>query len=238
MLTQRELKELVQTPAFYILMSVFLAVVGFRYYSLLVSYIDLSGIYPDYIVGMESKELSGIDINKYIFPKLFSFYSYLVVMLVPVLSSGLGQERMSDIDKVELLSGYATEGTLILRRVFFICSVFGLMLIPTLLFPFLTSLFTSVDWGLVVVSYIGLLVLITLLAFVSMPIGLLKINFVIVVFLNFVLGLGFYVYFIEPVFVSFWFGVLRFSIILFALLLSFAFYRLAKRVYISTRIYE
>jgi ABC-2 type transport system permease protein len=233
----REFKEVFYTPAFYVLAAVFLALSGYKFYSLLLSYTDLISIYPDYIFGTEIKEISGIDVNKFLFPKLFEFYSYMIVVAVPVLSSGLGHERLFEIDKIELGVGNATEFGLIMRKIFFVCSIFVLLFIPTLIYPLFLSLFTTVDWGLLLSSYIGVILLAFMLASICAPLGLTRINFAVSVFLNLVLVLAVYIYFIEPFFASFWFGVIRLSMIMFILTVSVAFLLMARRFYISTRVF-
>ncbi len=233
----REFKEVFYTPAFYILAAVFLALSGYKFYSLLLSYVDLVSIYPDYIFGSETKQLSNIDINIFLFPRLFDFYSYMIVVAVPVLSSGLGHERLLEVDKVELSVGNTTELGLVLRKTFFVCSVFFLLFIPTLIYPIFLSIFTKVDWGLLFSSYVGVLLLAFMLASMCAPIGLTRINSTVSIFLNLVMVLSVYIYFTEPVFASFLFGIIRLSTVLFIIIVSSAFLFLARRFYISTRLF-
>jgi len=233
----REFKEVFHTPAFYVLAAVFLLLAGYKFYSLLLSYMDLISIYPDYVFGTEAREISNIDVNKFLFPKLFEFYSYMIVVAVPVLSSGLGQERLSEIDKIELSAGSSTELTLIMRKLFFVCSVFILLFIPTLIYPFFLSFFTAVDWGMLISSYIGVMLLSLMFSAICAPIGLTKMNFAVSVFLNLVMVLAVYLYFFDQMFASFWFGMLRLSTMLFIFSISAAFLFLARRFYISTRVF-
>lgn len=237
MRTFREFKEILNTPAFYILAAVFLALSGYKFYSLLLSYTDLISMYPDYIFGTEAKQISNIDVNRFLFPKLFEFYSYMIVVAVPVLSSSLGYERLYELDKIELSAGGTTELSLIIRKLLFVCSIFFILFIPTLIYPLFLSVFTPVDWGLLLSSYIGVILLAFMLAALCAPVGLAKINFTVSVFLNLVLVIATFVYFFEPLFSSFWFGIIRLSIIIFIALLSVAFLFLARRVYVSTRIF-
>jgi len=237
MRTFREFKEIFNTPAFYILAAVFLALSGYKFYSLLISYTDLISIYPDYIFGTEARQLSNIDVNRFLFPRLFEFYSYMIVVAVPVLSSSLGYERLYELDKLELVAGGATELSLIMRKLLFVCSIFFILFVPTLIYPIFLSVFTSVDWGMLLSSYIGVILLAFMLAALCSPIGLTRINFTVSVFLNLVLAIAVFVYFFEPLFASFWFGIVRLSILLFIVILSVAFLFLARRLYVSTRIF-
>ncbi len=237
MIKFREFKEIFNTPAFYVLAAVFLALSGYKFYSLLLSYTDLLSTYPDYIFGAEVKQISNIDVNSFLFPKLFEFYSYMIVVAVPVLSSSLGHERLYELDKVELTAGGVTELLLIIRKLLFVCSIFFILFIPTLIYPLFLAVFTSVDWGLLLSSYIGVLLLAFMMASLCVPIGLTRINFTVSVFLNLVLAIATFVYFFESLFSSFWFGIVRLSIMLFVVIISVAFLFLARRIYVSTRIF-
>jgi len=237
MRTFREFREIFNTPAFYILAAIFLALSGYKFYSLLISYTDLLSMYPDYIFGTEVKQLSDIDVNKFLFPKLFEFYSYMIVVAVPVLSSSLGHERLYELDKLELSASNVTELSLIIRKLLFVCSIFFVLFIPTLIYPLFLSVFTPVDWGLLLSSYIGVILLAFMLASLCIPVGLSRINFTVSVFLNLVLVIATFVYFFEPLFSSFWFGIVRLSITLFIVVFSLAFLFFARRIYVSTRIF-
>ena len=237
MKTFREFKEIFNTPAFYILAAVFLALSGYKFYSLLISYTDLLSTYPDYVFGTEAKQLSNIDVNTFLFPKLFELFSYMVVVAVPVLSSGLGNERFYELDKLELTAGGVTELLLIVRKLLFVCSIFIVLFLPTLIYPLFVSIFTPVDWGMLLSSYTGVILLTLTLAVICSPVGLSKINFTVSVFLNLVLAIAMFVYFFEPLFASFWFGIVRLSTMLFVVVLSIAFLFLTKRIYVSTRIF-
>jgi len=161
----------------------------------------------------------------------------MIVVAVPVLSSSLGHERLYELDKIELTAGGVSELTLIVRKLLFVCSIFIILFIPTLIYPLFLSVFTPVDWGMLLSSYIGVVLLAFMLAALCAPIGLTRINFTVSVFLNLVLVIATFIYFLEPLFSSFWFGIVRLSITLFIMIISAAFLFLARRIYVSTRIF-
>ncbi|MFH1224080.1 MAG: hypothetical protein V1647_07060 [Pseudomonadota bacterium] len=233
----RELKEFLSTPVFYIVAGIFLALSGYKFYSLLMSYIDFMNVYPDYLAGTEVKELAGVSINSYLFPRLFSFYSYLVLISVPILNSGIGQDRTMELDKLELTASGITELKLILRKVFTSSLVIVVILLPTIIYPLIISVFTTVDYGTVFSSYLGLLLLILLSSCIVSPVSVLKIPFAVSIFFNVIMLLILYMYILEPVFSPFMFGVIRLCTLLFIVTFAAAFILISKRIYLSTRLF-
>jgi hypothetical protein len=233
----REFREFFSTPAFYILAGIFLALSGYKFYSLLLSYMDTMSAYPDYIFGGEISTLLGLNVNTFLFPRLFDFYSYLVLIAVPVLNMGVGHDRMLDIDKIELLVSGMSEARYVMRKIFSTTIVLCVILLPTLAYPLILRPFASVDWGVVWSSYLGLVVLIFMANAIVSPLGVLKMPVAVSIFLNLVVLLLVHLYFLEPYFASFLYGVIRSSTIIFALIFSGALVFLSSKIYVSTRIF-
>lgn len=233
----REFREFFSSPVFYIVAGIFLVLSGYKFYSLLVSYIDLMDVYPDYLVGTEIKELMGVSVNNFLFPRLFSFYSYLTLISIPILNSGIGYDRFAGLDKLELTASGRSEMDLILRKIFTSTFIMLVILVPTVLYPFIIAVFTKVDSGIVFSSYAGLVLLIFLSSCIVTPFSVLKIPFAVSIFMNMVLLFIVYLYFLGPVFDPFMFGVIRVSTLLFIAFLSFAFIFISKNIYLSTRLF-
>ena len=235
MLKTRELRELFHSPVFYIVTAIFIALSGYKFYSLLLSFVENMSFYPDYVFGEELSSVMGANAGAYIFPQLFMFYAYLCVMSVSVISMGIGHDRMLDLDKIELLASRTSPLKLILRKVLATFVAILFMLIPTLLYPAMLSLFSPVDWGVVLSSYVGLSMLVLLCAaLVSIP-GVFKLPQAVGVFLNLVILLSMHFYFFDPILASFFFGVIRASTVVFffvlfiaSLFLSLSFYKAVK----------
>ncbi|MCX6112323.1 MAG: hypothetical protein NTY22_03420 [Proteobacteria bacterium] len=237
MRTNRELKEFFSNPVFYIIAGVFLALSGYKFYSLILSYTDIISSYPDYMFGGEISALMGMNVNTFLFPKLFGFYSYLILAAVPVLNAGIGYDRTLEIDKIELMVNGLTETGLIIRKIITTTLLMLLILSPTILYPMILSVFTDIDYGVIVSSYIGLLILVFAASCVVTPFGIIKMPIAVSIFFNVVILIIVYIYVLEPVFSSFLYGSIKLSLLLFIAIFSSALILFSSKIYESTRIF-
>jgi hypothetical protein len=236
--TPREFREFFSSPSFYIIAALFLALSGYRFYSLLISYMDIMSSYPDYIVGGELSALIGLNPNTFIFPRLFEFYSYLVLLSVPVINIGVAYESGHSIDKIELMIKGVSEYKYILRKAFVSSVVLTLIVLPTMLYPFILWIFAESDIGLLLSSYAGLFLLIFASSCIVSPIGVLRNPISVTVFLNMVVLFFTYTYFWSSSFSPFLYGMLKFSTIIQILVFSIIMIFIAGRIYQSKRVYS
>ena len=234
----REFREFFSSPAFYIIAALFLALSGYRFYSLMLSYMDLMSSYPEYIVGGEISSLMGLDPNIFIFPKLFEFYSYLVLLSVPVINIGIAYDSSNSIDKMELMIRGVSEYRYILRKAFVSSIILIIIIIPTFLYPLILWIFTEPDKGLLLSSYAGLFLLIFASSCLVSPIGVLSNPISVTVFLNMVVLFFTYTYFWSSSFSPFLYGMLKFSTIIEVLIFSALMIFISGKIYQSKRIYS
>ncbi len=237
MLRSRELKELFHNPVFYVIVAVFLSLSGYKFFSLLQSFIEESSYYPEYVYGSKISSMMGMDVAYYIFPQLFMFYSYLCVMAVSVLGSGLGHDRLMDMDKIELLSTSKSIKGLIFRKIISCSIVIYAMLIPTLIYPLIINIFTSVDWGLLLASYIGIFFLVLMMSGINSIIGVFRFPVAVGIFLNMVILLFLHFYFFENMYSSFFFGAVKLDVVLFSITVLLSALALATSFYKAVRMY-
>ena len=211
----RELKEFFSNPVFYIIAGVFLVFSGYKFYSLILSYMDVMSSYPDYMFGGEISSLMGVNINAFLFPKLFEFYSYLILAAVPVLSVGIGYDRALEVDKIELMINGLTETGLAIRKIVTTTILMSLILLPTVVYPMILSIFADIDYGVIMSSYFGILILIFASSCVVAPLGIIKMPIAVSIFLNVIILTIVYISVLDPIFSSFFYGTIRFSSILF-----------------------
>jgi len=234
----RELKEFFSNPVFYIIAGVFLVLSGYKFYSLILSYMDVMSAYPDYMFGGEISSLMGMNINTFLFPKLFEFYSFLILAAVPVLSVGIGYDRALEIDKIELMVSGLTETGLVTRKIVTTTVLMSLILLPTVVYPMILSLFADIDLGVIISSYVGVLILIFASSCVVTPLGIIKMPIAVSIFLNVIILTVVYIYLLDPVFSSFLYGTIRLSSLLFVTILSIACIFFSSRIYESARIFR
>ena len=238
MLRSREVKEFFSSSVFYIVTAIFISLSGYKFYSLLLAFIDTISVYPEYIVGSQVGSMMGSDAGSYIFPQLFMFYAYLCVMAVSVLSSGLGHDRFMDMDKIELLSTGVNPLSLVVRKSLSTVISVMFMLAPTIVYPAVISLFTYIDWGIILSSYLGLFLLIFIYSGLASVPGVFKLPQSVGIFLNLVALLFIHFYYFDAVFAPFFYGVLRVSTILFSIVIFFASSLMSRSLYKAVRIYS
>ncbi|MEI6092435.1 MAG: hypothetical protein WCQ47_01985 [bacterium] len=234
----RELKEFFSNPAFYIIAGIFLALSGYKFYSLIISYMNFMSIYPEHMFGGEISALLGISVNNFILPRLFEFYSYLILVAVPVLSTGIGYERSMGLDKIELMVSNVTELKFIIRKILSTTLLMLVILLPTLMYPMMLSLFSNVDYGIVASSYIGIILLTFISSCIVTPFGVLKMPIAVSIFLNVVILTLAYIYMIDGLFSSFLYGSIKISSILFVIISSVSIIWFSSKIYQSTRIFK
>jgi hypothetical protein len=234
----REFREFFSSPAFYIIAALFLALSGYRFYSLVISYMDLMSSYPEYIIGGEISSIMGLDPNIFIFPRLFEFYSYLVLLSIPVINIGVGYEAGNSIDKIELMVQGVSEYKYILRKAVVSSMVLMIIVLPTMLYPLILWIFTEADKGLLISSYLGLFLLIFASSCLVSPIGTLTTPISVTVFLNMVVLFLTYTYFWSSSFSPFLYGMLKLSTIVEVLVFSVIMIFVSAKIYQSKRIYS
>lgn len=237
MLKTRELREFFHSPIFYVVMGVFLALSGYRFFSLILSFIENASYYPEYMVGDSLNSMLDMDPVYHIFPQLFIFYSYLCVMAVSVLDLNLGRDRMLGLDKVELLSGTNSVLSLLLRKSLSTSVIVCSMMAPTLLYPAVISIFTKLDWGIIFSSYLGLFILIGLSSAIVSVAGVFRMPVAVGIFLNTVILLFLNFYFFEQMFSPFFFGTIKIDVIMVVTAVYLAALYLAKGLYEAVRVY-
>lgn len=234
----REMKELFSNPVFYIIAGVFLALSGYKFYTLIISYMNFMSVYPEHMFGGEISSLLGSSVNNFMLPRLFEFYSYLILVAVPVLSTGIGYDRSMGLDKIELMIKDVTELKFIIRKIIATTVLMLIILLPTLMYPMILSLFSDVDYNIVISSYIGIVLLTFLSSCIVIPFGILKMPIAVSVFLNVVVLTLVYIYIIDGVFSSFLYGSIRVSSILFVIISSTSIIWLSSKIYESTRTFR
>ncbi len=237
MRVNRELKEFFSNPMFYIIAGVFLALAGYKFYSLILSYTELMSSYPEHLFGGEISALMGVNVNTFLFPRLFEFYFYLIIAAVPILNTGIGHDRTLEVDKIELLVSGVTETGLIVRKIITTTVLMVIILLPTTLYPLILAPFSDIDYGVVLSCYIGLVLLVFTASCIVSPFGIVKIPLAVSIFFNFMILVIAYIYLLEPVFSSFLFGVVRGSTVAFIAIASAALIFFSSKIYASTRIF-
>ncbi|MBW1990906.1 MAG: ABC transporter permease [Deltaproteobacteria bacterium] len=151
---RKELTIYFSTAIFYITGFFFLVLGGYFFYSNLVYYSLLS------FQGGQNPQLAALlNPHQMIFRPLFGTLAIVFIMMVPLLTMRLlAEEKRSGT--AELLFTYPlTDWAVILGKFFSALLVYALLLLFTLSYALLFASLAKLDWGPILSSYLGLLLL-------------------------------------------------------------------------------
>lgn len=151
---KKELRLYFTSPIAYVVITIFLLIAGYFFYSILAFFS---------LVSMQSvmNPAMGRDLNvtDSVMRPLFSNLSVILLLLMPLLTMRLvAEERRSGT--IELLLTYPVrDGAVLISKYLAALTVYALMLGLTLLYPGILLYFTRVEWGPLATGYLGLVLM-------------------------------------------------------------------------------
>jgi ABC-2 type transport system permease protein len=151
---RKELTVYFSTPIFYILGFFFLLLGGYFFYSNTVYYSLLS-----FQGGQNPQVAAVLNPHQMVFRPLFGTLAIVFLMMVPLLTMRLlAEEKRSGT--AELLFTYPlTDWAVILGKFWAALLIYAVLLLITLIYAAAFAAFASLDWGPILSSYLGLLLL-------------------------------------------------------------------------------
>ena len=147
---KRELYAYFSSPIAYVVLTIFLVISGYFFYSTF-SYFSL--------ISMQAMSIhwaGGINVTDMVLNPTFSNMSVIMLLMMPLLTMRLFAEEKKS-GTLELLLSYPIRETELLFGKFLACLViFFIMLALTFLYPFLIWLYAKPDIGPVLTGYLGL----------------------------------------------------------------------------------
>jgi ABC-2 type transport system permease protein len=131
----KEFKDYFISPIAYIVIAVFLAVTGWLFFSTFFIYAQ-------------------VELRRF-----FDLLPFLFALVVPIITMRLFSEELNVGSYELLLTLPVTTADIILGKFLAAVAFVGAMLIPTLSYPIFISFVGDLDWGVVVGSYLGALLL-------------------------------------------------------------------------------
>jgi len=150
---KRELYIYFSSPIAYVVLTIFLLLCGYFFYSAFAYFSIVS------MQAMQMPYATGINVNEMVLYPLFSNVSIIMLLMMPLLTMRLfAEEKRSGT--FELILSYPIRETELLLGKFVACLlVFCLMLTLTGLYPFLIFLYAKPDMGPIITAYLGLFLL-------------------------------------------------------------------------------
>lgn len=152
---KKELQSYFYSPIAYVIIVVFLLLAGYLFYSITNFYYLMSQFYETskYQATMQNLDLN---VRERVFRPLLGNFSIAILVLMPLLTMRLFSEEKKT-KTIELLFTYPLKDEdIILGKFMASFTIYMAMLIPTLLYPVLLSFFTKMEWGSLMVGYLGL----------------------------------------------------------------------------------
>jgi len=149
----KELSIYFSSPIFYVIASIFACIAGIFFYNSM-GYVSLLATRI-----AQYQATTGIDMNDILLRPIFSDISMLIVFIVPVISMRLYAEEKAQ-GTIELLFTYPVSDFKVLAGKYLAgLSILICMLAITGVLMVVMSFITTPDWGVVLSSYIGLILL-------------------------------------------------------------------------------
>ncbi len=151
-IARKELKQLFSSPIAYVALAMFFVIMGFLFFSLV-------GVYTVQVLQLQGAPPPGFNPTRVIFTPLFQDASFVLILLVPVLTMRLVSEE-DRTHTMELLATSPVSSTAILAGKYLAALVLFLALLAISIYmPLSLAVIGRLDWGLLASTYSGLLLL-------------------------------------------------------------------------------
>ncbi len=149
-IAQKELRQLFTSPIAYVALAMFFVVTGFLFYSLV-------GYYTIQILQLQGAPTPDFNPTRIIFSPLYQDMSFVLILLVPVLTMRLVSEEDRTHTMELLATSPVTSTAIIVGKFLAAASLYLVLLAISTYMPLGLGLVGRLDWGLLASSYIGLL---------------------------------------------------------------------------------
>ncbi|HXX40469.1 MAG TPA: ABC transporter permease subunit [bacterium] len=151
-IARKELKQLFTSPIAYVALAMFFLIIGFLFFSLI-------GVYTSQVLQLQGPPPPDFDPTRIIFSPLFQDASFVLILLVPILTMRLVSEE-DRAHTMELLATSPVSSTAIVLGKYLAGIVLFLVLLAISAYmPLSLAVMGRLDWGLLAASYLGLLLL-------------------------------------------------------------------------------
>jgi len=151
-IARKELRQLFTSPIAYVALAMFFLIIGFLFFSLI-------GVYTVQVLQLQGPPPPDFDPTRIIFSPLFQDASFVLILLIPILTMRLVSEE-DRAHTMELLATSPVSSTAIVLGKYLAGVVLFLVLLAISAYmPLSLALIGRLDWGLLAASYIGLLLL-------------------------------------------------------------------------------
>ncbi len=151
-IAQKELKQLFGSPIAYVALAMFFVITGFLFFSLV-------GVYAVQVLQLQGTPPPDFNPTRLIFTPLYQDTSFILILLIPVLTMRLVAEEDRTHTMELLATSPVTSSAIILGKYLAAAVLFLVLLALSAYMPLSLAMIGRLDWGLLASSYIGLVLL-------------------------------------------------------------------------------
>jgi ABC-2 type transport system permease protein len=151
---KKELRLYFTSPVAYVIMTIFLLLAGFFFYSIF-AFFTMASMQS----AMNPQMAGQLNVTDSVLRPLFSNLSVILLLLMPLFTMRLlAEERRSGT--IELLLTYPVrDGAVLLGKYLAAFALYAIMIALTLVYPAIVMYFSRVEWGPLLTGYLGLLLM-------------------------------------------------------------------------------
>lgn len=151
-IARKELRQLFGSPIAYVALAMFFVIVGFLFFSLV-------GLYSLQVLQLQGTPPPDFNPTRIIFTPLYQDITFVLILLVPVLTMRLVSEEDRAHTMELLATSPVTNTAIILGKYLAVVLLFLLLAAISAYMPLSLALIGRLDWGLLASTYVGLLLL-------------------------------------------------------------------------------
>ncbi len=151
-IASKELRQLFGSPIAYVALAMFFVIIGFLFFSLV-------GAYSFQVLQLQGTPPPDFNPTRLIFTPLYQDTTFVLILLVPVLTMRLVSEEDRAHTMELLATSPVTNAAILLGKYLAVVILFLALLAISVYMPLSLALIGRLDWGLLASTYIGLLLL-------------------------------------------------------------------------------
>jgi ABC-2 type transport system permease protein len=151
-IARKELKQLFSSPIAYVALAMFFLITGFLFFSMI-------GMYTEQVLQLQGTPPPDFNPTQIIFTPLYQDVSFVLILLVPVLTMRLVSEEDRTHTMELLATSPVTSAAIVLGKYLAAVVLFLVLLAISVYMPLSLAVVGRLDWGLLASSYAGLLLL-------------------------------------------------------------------------------
>jgi ABC-2 type transport system permease protein len=151
-IARKEIRQLFASPIAYVALAMFFLIAGFLFFSLI-------NLYTTQVLQLQGTPPSDFNPTRIIFSPLFQDVSFVLILLVPVLTMRLVSEEDRAHTMELLATSPVTNIAIVLGKYLAALVLYLVLLAVSAYMPLSLAVIGRLDWGLLGASYLGLLLL-------------------------------------------------------------------------------